>query len=188
LANRFKIRNQLGEDGGTAIVYEAYDTKSRTNVAVKRMKKSHEVSKKLMESEAKFLGSIDHMNVLRLISHGYHEYVPTESHNGSEKENWFYLVIELASEMTLFDQIVKDGPFSEEKAATYFKQMVLGLQAIHNQNICHRDIKPENILTGNNDNDMIKIADFGFAAFLNEELSDRVGTDGFKAPEILKLK
>jgi serine/threonine protein kinase len=60
--------------------------------------------------------------------------------------------------------------------------MIMGLKAIHDANLCHRDIKPENILIG--EYDLIKIADFGYASKLGI-LSERVGTPGFRAPEML---
>jgi serine/threonine protein kinase len=53
----------------------------------------------------------------------------------------------------------------------------------------HRDLKPENLILAskNNDHDL-QIADFGLAAFLeNDEtlLYDRCGSPGYVAPELL---
>lgn len=43
----------------------------------------------------------------------------------------------------LFDQIVKEGKFTEEKARFYFRQLVHGLEYCNSKGVCHRDLKPE---------------------------------------------
>ena len=64
------------------------------------------------------------------------------------------------------------------------------LAHIHSKKCIHRDLKPENLLLKNKESHYeIVIADFGLAAFLNEEiLFKRCGTPGFVAPEILMYK
>ena len=54
-------------------------------------------------------------------------------------------------------------------------------------NIMHRDIKPENIILSNEEDDCsVKIADFGLATFDTDNLIFRkCGTPGYIAPEIL---
>lgn len=96
-------------------------------------------------------------------------------------EEWVYIALELCQHNTLFDYIIKTGPFKEELAAFCVKELVNGLKAIHKNGLCHRDIKCENLLFDSNGK--LKIADFGFAA-MAEDLSDRAGTAGQFAPEI----
>lgn len=51
----------------------------------------------------------------------------------------------------------------------------------------HRDIKPENILL-QNDAEVIKLCDFGFARFLpenHENLTEYVATRWYRSPELL---
>lgn len=64
------------------------------------------------------------------------------------------------------------------------------LAHIHSKKCVHRDLKPENLLLKTKESHHeIVIADFGLAAFLNEEiLFKRCGTPGFVAPEILMYK
>lgn len=52
----------------------------------------------------------------------------------------------------------------------------------------HRDIKPENLILVDTSDDLsIKLADFGLAAFIGEDLLyKRCGTPGYVAPEILE--
>lgn len=47
------------------------------------------------------------------------------------------------------------------EAQKYFKQIIAGVEYLHERGVAHRDIKPENILL--DDNDDVKISDFGMA-------------------------
>ncbi|GMF28362.1 unnamed protein product [Phytophthora lilii] len=57
--------------------------------------------------------------------------------------------------------------FSEEELRVCVRQLLLGLEYLHENNICHRDLKPENILVGQDGT--YKIADFGVAHFFEED-------------------
>merc|ERR1719361_544980 len=77
-------------------------------------------------------------------------------------------------------------------ARTYFRQLVAGIECMHNNGIIHRDIKPQNLLLDNKYN--LKITDFGLSKIdptgnPNIKMSDwHVGTRGYQAPEILLRK
>ncbi|KAF9094326.1 Serine/threonine-protein kinase plk2 [Mortierella sp. AD031] len=69
----------------------------------------------------------------------------------------------------------------------YAKQLVLGLRAIHRHDIIHRDLNPGNILVG--EGMVLKIANFGSAISRSEKnVTGFVGTVGFVAPEVVKMK
>ncbi|CAI5730236.1 unnamed protein product [Hyaloperonospora brassicae] len=57
--------------------------------------------------------------------------------------------------------------FREDELRVCVRQLLLGLQYLHENNICHRDLKPENILVGQDGT--YKISDFGVAHFFEEE-------------------
>eukprot|EP00298_Acanthocystis_sp_HF-20_P003351 c13715_g1_i2.p1 GENE.c13715_g1_i2~~c13715_g1_i2.p1 ORF type:complete len:302 (-),score=102.77 c13715_g1_i2:35-940(-) len=104
---------------------------------------------------------------------------------------YFCIVTELVAGGDLFDFIVNspDGKLSESLARKIMKQLVEGVEVLHNMNIIHRDLKPENVLMAKtNENEVdIKIADFGLATFFSEDkpLVKNCGTTGYTAPEVL---
>jgi serine/threonine-protein kinase HSL1, negative regulator of Swe1 kinase len=76
---------------------------------------------------------------------------------------------------------------TEHEACHIMKGILEGINYCHKNMICHRDLKPENILI--NENDEIKIIDFGLAdIFKSDEksLSGRKGSEHYMAPEVLK--
>merc|ERR1712113_971799 len=68
-----------------------------------------------------------------------------------------------------------------------------GMKYLHSMNIIHRDLKPKNLLLFENFH--IKITDFGESILIDTDcynfseykLFDVVGTDGYKAPEIIQI-
>ena len=67
----------------------------------------------------------------------------------------------------------------------YFYNYSSGIEYCHMEGIVHRDLKPENILLDENNN--IKIADFGLANFLEDGnfLDTSCGSPNYAAPEVI---
>ncbi|KAE9338829.1 hypothetical protein PR003_g11311 [Phytophthora rubi] len=75
--------------------------------------------------------------------------------------------------------------FSEEELRACVRQLLLGLEYLHENNICHRDLKPENILLGQDGT--FKIADFGVAHFFEEDDKEaKAKADGAGNPATAK--
>ena len=75
-------------------------------------------------------------------------------------ENRYCIVLEYVSGGELYQFLKLTGPFPENVARYYFKQLISGLDYMHKQGFVHRDLKPENIVL---DADFsLKLADFGF--------------------------
>ncbi|TMW63043.1 hypothetical protein Poli38472_005661 [Pythium oligandrum] len=56
----------------------------------------------------------------------------------------------------------------EKTVRLYMTQVLLGLQALHQNHLCHRDIKPENLMA-TDDRSVCKIGDLGVAHYFREE-------------------
>ena len=99
----------------------------------------------------------------------------------------YYIIMEYCSQGELFNHIVKENRFSEEKSAFFFYQIISGLEYIHSKNICHRDLKPENLLI--NSEEEIKIIDFGLSNYKIKEknylLKTPCGSPCYASPEMI---
>jgi len=126
---------------------------------------SNENNKKYLKNEIEILRKTNHPNIIQL-----YEII--------QSENNFYLIFELCNGGNLLTCLNKykkkyNKPFDQEITQYIMKQIVSGVQYLHNNNIIHKDLKLENILINfeneedkNNFNLLkgkIKIIDFCFA-------------------------
>lgn len=86
----------------------------------------------------------------------------------------------------LFEHIVTKGTYSERDAATIIRQILKAVVYMHSNGIAHRDLKPENLLIMGDENEIIKVSDFGLSKDFNmETLRTSCGTPDYVAPEVL---
>uniref|UniRef100_A0A8D2L401 G protein-coupled receptor kinase n=1 Tax=Varanus komodoensis TaxID=61221 RepID=A0A8D2L401_VARKO len=73
-----------------------------------------------------------------------------------------------------------------DRAIFYSAQITCGMLHLHSIKIVYRDMKPENVLL--DDNGHCRLSDLGLAVEVKEgkEITQRAGTNGYMAPEILK--
>ncbi|CAL5343088.1 unnamed protein product [Camellia sinensis] len=171
------FNNKLGE-GGFGTVFEG-TLKDGTKVAVKLLNGFGQVKKSFL-AEVETIGSIHHVNLVRLIGFcaekSYrllvYEYMP----NGS-LDTWIF---HRHQEFTLGWQSRKKIIMDIAKGLTYLHEDC-------RQKILHLDIKPQNILLDEYFN--AKIADFGLSKLIDKDQSQVVtmmrGTPGYLAPEWL---
>ncbi|KAH9923941.1 Pkinase-domain-containing protein [Epithele typhae] len=104
-----------------------------------------------------------------------------------EGDKELYLILEYVEGGELFDFLVNRGRLAPLEALAYFKQIVYGLNYAHVFSIIHRDLKPENILIHSLQPPLIKIADWGMAAFAppSLQLETSCGSPHYASPEIV---
>lgn len=98
--------------------------------------------------------------------------------------NCLFMLIEFMDGGSLTDIVYGFTKKIPENISAYImKEILQGLDFIHDKKQIHRDLKSDNILVDKNGN--IKVADFGFAIQLTKEQQKRksvVGTPAWMAP------
>lgn len=127
-----------------------------------------------IDREITMMKLMNHPNIMRI----YDVY---------EGEKELYLILEYVEGGELFDFLVNRGKLAPLEALAYFKQIVYGLNYAHTFSIIHRDLKPENILIHSLNPPLVKIADWGMAAFAppSLQLETSCGSPHYASPEIV---
>jgi len=95
------------------------------------------------------------------------------------------MIMEFMEGGTLHQVIENRAELQETHITFIAKEVLIGLNHLHNINLVHRDIKPSNIAIGISGE--IKIIDFGLAFDLSQGLCSRmVGSCHWMAPETIK--
>ncbi|XP_057960481.1 mitogen-activated protein kinase kinase kinase NPK1-like isoform X2 [Malania oleifera] len=124
-----------------------------------------------LEEEVKLLKNLSHPNIVR--------YLGTV-----REEETLNILLEFVPGGSISSLLGKFGSFPEAVIRMYTKQLLLGLEYLHENGIMHRDIKGANILVDNKG--CIKLADFGASkqATISGAKSMK-GTPYWMAPEVI---
>ena len=161
--------------GSYGQVYLALHFLNKKYYAIKHMDKKKLFSQlhslESIQKEIDIQSRIDHPNIVKLL------YVK-ETHLSYD------LVMEYASNGSLFHYIRKYKGLNENKTFSLFIQVVNAINFMHSNDLIHRDIKPENILIF--ENNIIKLCDFGWCVKLEgHQRGTFCGTTEYMSPELV---
>lgn len=173
--------NILGK-GAFAQVKLSKDKASNEQYAVKIINKQSYDSrqKQFLIREVKIMMQISNNNIVN-------------TYDIFDSLDQLYLVIEYMKGGELFDFIADQGHLSEQRASQVMRDIIKGVDYLHDNGIVHCDIKPENILCKSKQWPLhVKLCDFGLANFYDRysnnlsTMTALIGTPGYVAPEVVK--
>jgi serine/threonine protein kinase len=173
-------------EGGTALIYQAHNTRFDLNRVVKILKPAFTEDEEYFirfKQEAQLVARFDHPNILRVFDTG-------------QVGGFFYIEMEYIEGQTLREYIRSSPKITEREILSIAAQLASALDYAHNvhiqshgsgeiHGILHRDIKPENVMLTSNK--LVKLMDFGAAKPLNITSNTMqgmiVGTFHYMSPE-----
>jgi eukaryotic-like serine/threonine-protein kinase len=173
LNNQYFLRKFV-DSGGTADVYQAWDRKRSTNMAVKVLRQDLANDSRLIrmfEEEAALQNKLTHPNIVRLYEFG-------------KQEKILFLVMEWIDGSDLRKAINESQkPFSLDKVTSILVPICSALDFAHKENVFHCDVKPANILL--HKDGRVFLSDFGIARRIYKQKpgGSGPGTPPYMAPE-----
>lgn len=178
------IEKEIGR-GTSAVVFKAHQKDFDRKVAMKVIKRSHDIAR--LDVECRAMARLDHSNIIQPYSFARHDdcdclimrYVDGYSLHQLIDRDCDYHGTKIASQLTVdWDQF-----------AVLASDAADALAHAHSHGIVHRDVKPSNLMVDRNGK--VWVMDFGLTKMLNEPLAlsttgQAIGTPRFMAPEQLQ--
>lgn len=166
---KYQIVRKLGS-GGFGTVYLAEDTILKTLRALKVPHRLGIQSDKSLQECILQTKLLDHPNIVKLLTVDI-------------VDSTILMVMEYIKGTDLEKILDERNKLDLPSALRYFKQVLSALEFAHRHMVIHRDIRPSNILI--NEEDAIKITDFGTSTLLNERqyATTKIGSPPYMAPE-----
>jgi serine/threonine protein kinase len=147
LGNRYRVLCKI-ETSGQGVVYKAFDTQLRRDVAIKVLKGDWTPrNRRRLHSEAMAAASLKHPYICKVLE------VVDEGDRA-------YLVMEFLDGETLAS-VLSRGPLDVARTVAIGIEVLEGLADAHAHGLVHRDIKPSNVMV--TESGHVKIMDFGLA-------------------------
>lgn len=171
----YQILSRLGQ-GGYGEVFEAWDSKLRRKVAIKRHKAFDPLRDAAsLVNEARLTASLQHPAFAQIFS--------IEEDKQSQA-----IVMELIEGQT-WRQLIKGNPPDLATALGWMAQLAEAMQAAHDSGLTHGDLKPSNLML--DPAGKVRILDLGLAFHDDAQTTTSViqleqqGTIAYMAPEVL---
>src|SRR5688500_18185180 len=168
LAGKYRLISLLGR-GGMGSVWRAERLGWQAPVAIKLMNLSsnHDAQTLIrFQREARLAASLRSIHVVQVLDDGVD---PT---TGAP-----FIVMELLEGETLAERLQRVKRLRPPVAAQVVSQIARALARAHDAGLIHRDLKPDNILiVRNDDEEVIKVLDFGIAKWMAGPQNQAGGT------------
>jgi hypothetical protein len=151
----FRVLERLG-GGGMGVVYRAFDTKLRREIALKILSPRYladDRNRGLIFREARSAAALTHPNIAAI-------------YDVHDVDSIAFIAMELVDGETLRARLSR-GPLPVVEAMRIGAEIARGLVRAHQQGIVHRDLKPENVMLTRDGH--VKLLDFGLAKVAQEE-------------------
>jgi len=159
-------------------VYLTSSKVDKQNYAMKVFSHQGEKPHPYFKNEVRF-ASLKHPNVINMV----HYEDEKDTLQKGEVKRVSYILMEYAPHGDFFDFISKNAEkFDEKLIRSFFRQLIDGIEYLHDNSIAHLDLKPENLLMGANFN--LKIADFDLSHVKGDAKILSRGTKFYRGPEL----
>ena len=184
VAERYRIKEHIGR-GGMGVVYRVEHARIGKLMALKLLtgeltRDPQQVAR--FKREAQLVSRLSHPNTVQVFDFG-------------ASDGLVYLAMEYLKGEDLGHLIRRVGPLGVERTIKIVIQICSSLAEAHDKGMVHRDLKPENIIImqGAENEDLIKVLDFGLAKLREggelSEVTSRgaiVGTPYYMSPEQIR--
>jgi tRNA A-37 threonylcarbamoyl transferase component Bud32 len=174
----YNLKSVLGH-GNFASVVSGYNKKSKEKVAIKTISKLEaDFDNVMVRTEVEILKQLRHENCLMYIDHFEdfgNVYIVTEYIKGKDLNTYLQM---------------KTSIINNKQVLSTIYQVALALDYLHSSGIVHRDLKPSNVMVLADklkDTRQVKLIDYNLSKLsFSQPCSDKAGSLGFIAPEILR--
>lgn len=172
----YKIVDYVGR-GGMGIVLQALDEELGRHVALKLLRPElaeEAVALARFVREARAAAALQHPHIVTV-------------HAIGREDDVRYIAMEFVEGTNLATRIRSEGALPPEEVHRIFREIMIALDAAHQQGLIHRDIKSSNVLLARSDQS-VKLADFGLARMRDSQTQltlgeSVVGTPDYMSPE-----
>ncbi len=182
-AGKYRLVSLIGR-GGMGSVWRAERIGWQAPVAIKLMNvnATHDVqSLARFQREARLVAGLRSVHIVQVLDDG------VDGETGAP-----FIVMELLEGESLAERIARMGKLKPPVVAQIVSQIARALSRAHDAGLIHRDLKPDNVLlVRNDDEEIVKVLDFGIAKWMGTQnklshgtlAGQMLGTPAYMSPE-----